>query len=103
MNKYINFHHYGLALKSFEDAIRFHKNLGYSCGKEIFDELQNVMLVLCTSNIYPTVELVKPLDKKTILDSVSKTTNLIVFEPGWKSFSISSEIIALASYLRSLE
>ena len=37
---------------------------------------------------------IKPIDKKTILDSVSKTKNLIVFEPGWKSFSTSSEIIA---------
>ena len=40
---------------------------------------------------------IKPFDSKTIIQSVKKTKNLIVFEPGWKSFSVSSEIIASVS------
>ena len=40
---------------------------------------------------------IKPLDITAILQSVNKTRNLIVYEPGWKSFSISSEIIATVS------
>jgi len=36
-----------------------------------------------------------PLDIKTILKSVRKTKNIIVVDPGWKSFGASSEIISL--------
>jgi len=40
---------------------------------------------------------IKPLDIKTIIKSVNKTRNIVVFEPGWKSFSVSSEIITSIS------
>ena len=40
---------------------------------------------------------IKPFDIETIIKSTNKTKNLVVFEPGWKSFSISSEIIASVS------
>ena len=75
----ISFHHYGLALKKFEDAIRFHENLGYSCSKEIFDELQNVMLVLCTSSIYPSVELVKPVNKNSPIYNYLEKNNEMIY------------------------
>ncbi|MFH2011539.1 MAG: pyruvate dehydrogenase complex E1 component subunit beta [Pseudomonadota bacterium] len=38
---------------------------------------------------------VKPLDREIILNSVRKTGRAIVADVGWKSFGISSEIIAL--------
>jgi len=37
---------------------------------------------------------IKPLDKKTILNSVAKTSRLIVCDVGWRSFGVSAEIIA---------
>ena len=37
-----------------------------------------------------------PLDKETILNSVSKTRRLVVADPGWRSFGSSAEIIAIA-------
>ncbi len=79
MNDHIKFHHYGLVLNTFEDAIRFHENLGYSCGKEIFDELQNVMLLLFTSSIFPTVELVKPVDGTSPINNYLKKNNEMIY------------------------
>ena len=38
-----------------------------------------------------------PLDKKKILESVKKTKNLVVLDPGWKSFGAASEIISLVT------
>lgn len=38
---------------------------------------------------------IKPLDTETILDSVRKTGRVVVMDLGWKSFGITSEIIAI--------
>lgn len=40
---------------------------------------------------------VKPLDEKTIIDSVMKTGRLVVVDGGWRSFGVSAEIVALSS------
>lgn len=40
------------------------------------------------------IRTVKPLDKKTILNSVNKTGRVIVIDTGWTSFGISAEITA---------
>lgn len=40
---------------------------------------------------------IKPMDKKTILDSIAKTGRLIVVDLAWRSFGISAEILALAA------
>jgi len=79
MNKYIKFHHYGLALKTFEDAIIFHENLGYSCGKPVFDKLQNVMLLLCTSSSFPSIELVKPINNDSPINNYLKKSNEMIY------------------------
>jgi pyruvate dehydrogenase E1 component beta subunit len=38
----------------------------------------------------------RPLDKKTVLESLKKTNRMIVVEEGWPTCSIASEIIAIA-------
>jgi pyruvate dehydrogenase E1 component beta subunit len=38
----------------------------------------------------------RPLDKKTVLDSLKRTNRMVVVEEGWPACSISSEIIAIA-------
>ena len=77
--KNIQFHHYGLALKSFDNAIPFYQNLGYKCGKEIIDLNQNVRAILCESNNLPSVELVKPLDHNSPLENYLKRNNEIIY------------------------
>jgi pyruvate dehydrogenase E1 component beta subunit len=43
------------------------------------------------------VRSLRPLDEKTILDSVRKTGRLIVADTGWESVGFSAEIVARAS------
>ena len=40
------------------------------------------------------IRSISPLDLDTIINSVLKTKRLCVFEPGWESFGVSSEIIS---------
>lgn len=40
---------------------------------------------------------IKPLDRETIVASVSRTGRLLVVDGGWKSFGVSAEIAAVAS------
>lgn len=74
----IVFHHFGLALKDFYKAVLFYKNLSYQCTKPIVDPFQNVELVFCTSPIFPSVELVKPVnDQSPIINYLSKNNEVI--------------------------
>ncbi len=75
----IKFHHFGLAVKSFDEAIKFHKNLGYSISNEIFDEIQNVNLILCTSNQFPSIELVKPVNNESPIKNYLKKNNEMIY------------------------
>ena len=53
---------------------------------------------LATENIRCEVvdlRTVKPLDTKTILNSVRKTGRVVIADVGWKSFGISAEIAAV--------
>jgi methylmalonyl-CoA/ethylmalonyl-CoA epimerase len=79
MQKHIRFHHYGLAIRKFENAKIFHQNLGYSIGKVIFDRLQNVELLLCTSEIFPNVELVKPANGKNPINNFLNKNNEMIY------------------------
>ena len=40
---------------------------------------------------------IKPLDKKTILDSVKKTGRLVIAHEAWKTLGIGAEIIAIVA------
>lgn len=74
----IRFNHFGLAVKQFDKAILFYENLGYNCSQPVIDPLQNVELVLCTSEKYPTVELVKPInDKSPVINYLNKNNEII--------------------------
>ena len=78
MSSAIRFHHFGLAVKQFSDSLRFYNNLGYDCTKPVTDPLQNVELILCTSEHYPTVELVRPVnDKSPIINYLNKSNEII--------------------------
>ena len=55
---------------------------------------------LNTENIYPEIidlRWLRPLDIDPIIQSVKKTGRLLVVDTGWKSCSISSEIVALVA------
>ena len=45
----------------------------------MIDPLQNVELVLCTSKIYPAVELVKPINKKSPITNYLNKNNEMIY------------------------
>ncbi|MBA94481.1 MAG: hypothetical protein CMP21_01800 [Rickettsiales bacterium] len=74
----IKFHHFGLAVKTFSNSIEFFKNQNYELSKAVCDPLQNVEIILCTSNISPMVELIKPMnDTSPIINFLKKSDEMI--------------------------
>ena len=83
---YINFHHFGLAVKKFENAVKFYKNLGYYCSKEVYDEFQNVNLIFCEKNNHPSIELIKPVNKNSPITNYLKISNEIIYHTCYEVF-----------------
>ena len=76
MNRFgLSFHHFGLAVSKPEKAINFLQNMGYKIGEQVFDELQNVNLIMCSGNEMPDVELIFPADTKGPLDKMLTDRN----------------------------
>ena len=75
----IRFHHYGLAVNGFENALKFHINLGYVCSKPIVDELQKVELIMCDKEGFPSVELVKPVNEESPINTYLKKNSEIIY------------------------
>lgn len=79
MDNLIKFHHFGLAVKDFEFALRFYSNLNYDFSKPIVDKIQNVELIMCTSKTFPSVELIKPVNKKSPINNYLSKNNEIIY------------------------
>lgn len=77
MKGLIKFHHYGLAVQRFDEAILFHKNLGYTISNEVHDKIQKVNIVICNSELFPSVELVKPASNSSPINNYLKKNNEI--------------------------
>lgn len=75
------FHHFGLAAVDPVKAAEFAVRLGYSCGPEIFDPLQDVRLRWCEHALSPSLEIVSPASpagplKRILLDQPSSFYHL---------------------------
>ncbi len=77
--KNIEFHHYGLALKSFNNAISFYQNLDYKCGKEIIDFNQNIRDILYESDNLSSVEFSNTPNNNSHLEKILKMNNEIIY------------------------
>ncbi|NQV18396.1 MAG: VOC family protein [Armatimonadetes bacterium] len=100
LNK-ITFHHFGLALKDFSKAIEFYKKLGYDHTEPIIDSLQNVELVLCTSEKHPTVELVKPINNNSPITNYLSKNNEMIYHVCYEVEDIARDIKILFSNYRA--
>jgi methylmalonyl-CoA/ethylmalonyl-CoA epimerase len=60
MNPHLKFHHFGLAVRTPDEARKFVAALGYRVGDPVFDSTQNVRLQLCTHEMHPAVEIIWP-------------------------------------------
>jgi len=64
------FHHFGLAVRKEEAALKFLSATGYTAGTRIYDPEQNANVRLCASPNMPDVELVTPGVGPGPLDSI---------------------------------
>jgi methylmalonyl-CoA/ethylmalonyl-CoA epimerase len=69
---YLEFHHFGLAVRKEDAALKFLSATGYTHGTRIYDPEQNANVRLCVSPIMPDVELVTPGIGPGPLDSILK-------------------------------
>ncbi len=76
----IKFHHYGLAVSSFEKAVQFHSNIGYKFGSAVIDHLQNVELIMSEAPPgFPNIELIKPLNESSPINNYLKKNDPIIY------------------------
>ena len=73
------FHHYGLAVKEFNNAVIFYENIGYSTTKIIYDKQQKVNLIYCTKYKNPSIELIKPTSKDSPVTNFLKMSNEMIY------------------------
>ncbi len=76
----IKFHHFGLAVSSFEKAVLFHSNIGYRFGNPVIDHLQNVELIMSEAPLgFPNIELIKPLNDSSPINNYLKKNDPIIY------------------------
>ena len=88
----IAFHHLCVALNDFSKALKFYKNLGYKCTEPVVDPLQNVELVLCTSEFSPTIELVRPISEQSPVINYLKRSGEIVYHTCYEVDDIEKDV-----------
>lgn len=101
MNR-VSFHHFGLAVKDFRHAIRFYDNLGYDIPEAIFDPLQDVELILCTSPGQPAVELVKPVGDHSPVTNFLNKNNEMIYHTCYELEDIETDIDVLFQSNRAI-
>jgi hypothetical protein len=75
----LHFHHFGLAVRTPEDALRYLHTVGYRQGKQVFDPLQGVNLAMCHHTTMPDVEVIWPGDKPSPIDRLVKRTGGLIY------------------------
>jgi len=73
MNQFgLTFHHFGLAVRTPDDAFIYLGALGYTIGPPVYDPLQGVNLAMCQHIRMPGVEVIWPADSPSPIDRLVK-------------------------------
>lgn len=91
----LTFHHFGLAAKNSAAARKVLDGMGYRCGDEIHDPLQEVMLVWCTHATMPAVEIVAPSDKAGPLDNILQSDSASFYHLCYAAADIEATVDAI--------
>ena len=75
----LDFHHFGLAVRSPEKAFVFLKALGYEEGASVFDPLQGVNLSMRYHNTMPDVEVIWPGDEPSPIDGILNRRDSMIY------------------------
>jgi methylmalonyl-CoA/ethylmalonyl-CoA epimerase len=91
----LTFHHLGLAVRDIPAALRVLQGLGYECGAEIHDPLQDVRLVWCEHDAMPAVELVAPTENPGPVDNILEHNPESIYHTCYQAMSIEKSLDAI--------
>jgi hypothetical protein len=96
MNRYgLEFHHFGLAVKSPEAAFRYLGDLGYRAGSSCYDPLQKVNLAMRHHDQMPDVEVIWPAAEASPIDSILKHNDSLIYHICYTSNDVERSLAAL--------
>ena len=73
------FHHYGLAIESFEVTSHFLKALDYELGQSVYDDNQKIFCSLNTHKTLPPIELLWAGTDKSPIDNILKNKGSSIY------------------------
>lgn len=91
----LRFHHFGLAVRNIDSARKVLEGMGYRCGKDVYDPLQEVTLVWCEHAAMPAVEIVAATEKPGPLDSIIAASDASVYHLCYGAASIEASVSAI--------
>jgi hypothetical protein len=96
MNSYgLEFHHFGLAVKSPEAAFRYLSDLGYRAGSTCYDPLQKVNLSMRHHERMPDVEVIWPGAEPSPIDRMLKKSDSMIYHLCYTSANVDESLAAL--------
>jgi hypothetical protein len=96
MNAYgLEFHHFGLAVRSPDAAFRYLNDLGYREGSSCYDPLQKVNLAMRHHDDMPDVEVIWPGHEPSPIDKMLKRTDSMIYHLCYTSKNVEASLAAL--------
>jgi hypothetical protein len=96
MNPYgLEFHHFGLAVKSPDAAFRYLGDLGYRAGTTCYDPLQKVNLAMRHHASMPAVEVIWPGNEPSPIDRMLKRSDSMIYHLCYTSADVDRSVAAL--------
>jgi hypothetical protein len=96
MNRYgLEFHHFGLAVKSPEAAFQYLEDLGYQAGNTCYDPLQKVNLAMRHHARMPDVEVIWPGAEPSPLDRMLAQSDSLIYHLCYTSGDVAASVAAL--------
>jgi len=91
----LTFHHLGLAVSDVPAALKVLRGLGFECGEEIHDPLQEVRLVWCQHATMPAVELVAPTEAPGPIDNILEYSSELIYHTCYEAANIEESVSAI--------
>ena len=79
INSIKKFHHYGLAIESFDVTSKYLKSLNYELGQSVYDENQKIFCSLNTHTTLPPIELLWAGTEKSPIDNILKNKGSSIY------------------------
>lgn len=95
MLPYFKFHHIGIATNSIDNTSKYYINAGYSASAVVLDPIQNVNICFLSKEEMPTVELLEPVDEKSPVFKIVKSTGVTPYHCCYLVVNIEEAIVEL--------